>query len=120
MRPKRSRTKKLILAFHFQFSDQAGWKCETCRITGLERRRRCGFAAGSENEPEKAVWAWKHVVATNCPKSLISAESVAWIEEFCAWKLAGGADYRTMSARQIEAFSVLEKELAAERRGANE
>ena len=28
---KRPRTKKLIVAFHFEFSNQAGWKCDVCR-----------------------------------------------------------------------------------------
>ena len=26
-----ARTKKLIVAFHFQFSNQAGWRCDVCR-----------------------------------------------------------------------------------------
>ena len=25
------RTKKLLVAFHFQFSNQAGWECDACR-----------------------------------------------------------------------------------------
>ena len=120
MRPERRRTKKLILAFQFQFSDQAGWKCETCRAAGLEKRRRCRFLAGFEEGSERAIWARKQVVATNCPKSSITPESLSWIEEFYAWKLAGGMDYRTMSARQVDAFSVLERELAAERREARD
>ena len=41
--PHRVRTKKLIVAFHFQFSSQAGWRCDVCRRTGLEKKRRCGW-----------------------------------------------------------------------------
>jgi hypothetical protein len=59
-------------------------------------------------------------VATSCPKSSITPESLSWLEEFYAWKLAGGMDYRTMSARQVDAFSVLEGELEAERRDASD
>lgn len=120
MRTERSRKKKLIIAFHFQSSDQAGWKCVTCRAAGLERKRRCGFVKGLRDEPERAIWARKHVVAVSCPKSLISADSLAWIEEFYAWKLAGGIDCQTMSARQADAFAVLERELATQRRSVNE
>ena len=40
---ERGRKKKLIVAFHFQFSNQAGWKCDACRRSGLERERRCGW-----------------------------------------------------------------------------
>ena len=39
------REKKLIVAFHFQFSNQAGWECDACRRAGLEVRRRCGWTA---------------------------------------------------------------------------
>jgi hypothetical protein len=120
VRPERRRTKKLILAFQFQFSDQAGWKCETCRAAGLEKRRRCGFLTEFEHGSERAIWARKQVVATNCPKSSITSESLSWIDDYCAWKLAGGMDYRTMSARQVDAFCVLERELTAERRDARD
>jgi hypothetical protein len=65
--------------------------------------------------PERAVWARGRVVAMQCPKSLITAESLSWIEEYNAWKLTGGRDYRRMSARQAEAFSLLECEVTAER-----
>jgi hypothetical protein len=120
VRLDRGRTKKLILAFHFQFSDQAGWKCESCRKAGLEKKRRCGFVPGTEDIPERAVWSRQRVVATSCPKSLIAAESMAWIEEYCAWKLAGGGDYRTLSARQLDAFWTLEQATRAERNGSHE
>ena len=61
------------------------------------------------------VWSRKRVIATQCPKSLVTVESLAWIDEFHAWKLCGGGDYRTWSARQWDAFSILEQALAAER-----
>jgi hypothetical protein len=115
MRPVRGRAKKLILAFHFQFSDQARWRCETCRQAGLEKQRRCEYLTESERGPDRAVWSRKRVVATACPKSLISAESLAWIEEFQVWRLVGGADYRTLTARQVDAISALEQLLRAER-----
>jgi hypothetical protein len=60
------------------------------------------------------------VVATSCPKSLISGQSMAWLEEYYAWKLAGSRDYRALSARQIDAFCTLEQELTTERNGSHE
>ena len=42
-RAERRRKKKLLVAFHFQFSNQAGWECDACRRSGLEIRRRCGW-----------------------------------------------------------------------------
>lgn len=66
------------------------------------------------------MWARKGVVATRCPKSLITAASRGWIEEYLAWKVLGGADYRTMSARQVDAFLVLEEAWRAERNNRDE
>jgi len=51
------------------------------------------------------------VSTTVCPKSLISAQSLALLEEYFAWKLLGQADFRTLSARQVDAFCILENEL---------
>ena len=42
---ERGGTKKLIVAFHFQFANQAGWRCDACRRNGLEKKRRCGWLA---------------------------------------------------------------------------
>jgi len=119
VRAERGGTKKLILAFHFQFADQAGWKCEECRRSGLEEKRRCALRPGAEQQPNRVVWVRNGAVAERCPKSLITGESLALIEAYCAWKLNGGGDYRDMSAREVEAFWVLEQELRKEmeRRG---
>lgn len=47
-----------------------------------------------------------------CPKSLITAESVGWIEEFLVWKRL---NLQTdLSARQAEAFLILAEQLALE------
>jgi len=119
VRAERGRTKKLILAFHFQFADQAGWKCEDCRRSGLEEKRRCALGARGKEQPRRVVWTRSGVMAESCPKSLITGESLALIEAYCAWKLNGGGDYRDMPVREVEAFWVLEQELRkeVERRG---
>ena len=86
----------------------------------MEKARRCEFIAAGERAPERAVWSRKRVVATSCPKSLITAESLRWIEDFYAWKVLGGGEYRTWSAKQVDAFCALEQELAAERKGSDD
>ena len=61
------RTKKLMVAFHFQFANQAGWKCDSCRKHGLEKRRRCKRIPCAQREPgESLVWARKGVGTTVC------------------------------------------------------
>lgn len=120
MRPGRGRTKKLILAFHFQYADQARWKCEPCRRSGLDRERRCAHLAGGGPPGERPVWSRHGVVALRCPKSLITAESLTWIEEYRAWKVLGGPGYEEMNARRAAAFLTLEEAAAATRNNRDE
>ena len=117
MRAYGSGTKKLIVAFHFQFSDQAGWKCDSCRKAGLEMKRRCGWIPAARETPAKAVWARKRVATDLCPKSLVTAQSLAWLEQFYVWCKLGVRDTSHMSAREVEAFLILGQELLAEQDG---
>lgn len=115
MRVDRGRTKKLNVAFHFQLGSQAAWGCDACRKSGLERKRRCGWIIGadpSENGP--IVWARGRTALTTCPTSYITAESIALIEEFHAWKLLGATSAYDLPARVVEAIFILENELRAE------
>jgi hypothetical protein len=107
----RGREKKLIVAFHFQYSDQASWRCDVCRSNGLERKRRCGFLPIEDRRTDTVVWAKNGVLAPSCPRSYITAQSLAWIEQFLLWKLAGRGDYLKINARMADAFSVLESEV---------
>ena len=55
-----------------------------------------------------------------CPKSLITAARLGWIEEFLTWKRLR-LDLRSdLSARQAEAFLILEEQLALEEHGGAE
>jgi len=64
--------------------------------------------------PARIVWARRHVSTAICPKSLVSAQSWQWIEEFYAARRSRGVEFRQLPARDAEAFLVIEKELAAE------
>lgn len=75
-------------------------------------KRRCGRLRGKWPAAPKVVWARNGVGTFECPKSLISGESAAWVEYFCAWKRLGGARLESMPARQAHAFLILERELA--------
>ena len=114
MRPERGRTKKLIVAFHFQFANQAGWRCDECRKNGLEAKRRCGWLAETQPGAGKMVWGRRKVFLDTCPKSFVSAESIGLVEAFGAWKLVGSGDFASLPARTADAFCVLENELRAE------
>ncbi len=82
---------------------------------GLEKKRRCGHLR-LEDEPVRVVWIRKRASTTRCPRTEITPESQAWLEEYFAWKLLGGAKWDEMSARQVDAFCTLENELRMEAR----
>jgi len=111
------RKKKLIVAFHFQLSNAAGWKCDACRKSGLELKRRCGWLPAALEGPVQIVWARNQVATDVCPKSLITAESLGWIEEFLVRKRLRLDLRSNLSARQAEAFLILEEQLALEEHG---
>ena len=68
----------------------------------------------TEREPERVVWARKRVAASRCPKSLITAESLAWLEAYLVRRRLGGPPADELPAREVEAYLVLERELVAE------
>lgn len=114
MRVERGRTKKLIAAFHFQFTNQAGWKCGECRKQGLERVRRCGWIETKADTPRRPVWVRGRCAIDECPRSYITARSVAWLEAFYAWRLTGRTVLDDLAARTADAFLLLEGELREE------
>jgi hypothetical protein len=59
-------------------------------------------------------------VATECPRSLISADSLAYIEEFFTWKLFGHADHYALAGKTVDAFFVLEREWLKEQRNGHD
>jgi hypothetical protein len=62
------------------------------------------------------VWARRGASLTTCPKSYITPDSLGFVEEFLVRRRLGGAIFADLSARQVEAFSILENELSAETR----
>jgi hypothetical protein len=60
------------------------------------------------------VWARKDVAVFTCPKSYITGESETLLEEFFVRRQLGGLDPDRLSARQVEAFAILEKAVEKE------
>jgi hypothetical protein len=79
-------------------------------------KRRCGWLPGAQATPRRAVWARRKAATEECPRSFITAESLAWLEGFYVWKRLGGRPVEEMTARQVQAFLLLERELALEAR----
>jgi hypothetical protein len=60
------------------------------------------------------VWARNDVTLFTCPTSYITAASETLVEEFFVRRRMGAIDFSELSARQVEAFAILEKALTAE------
>lgn len=116
MRSDGDRKKKLIVAFHFQFANRAGWDCDACRKNGLEVKRRCGFLPAEGRGEPRLVWARKRARAEECPKSLITGESLALLEEFFVRRRLGMVDGMETPARKVDAFLILREEMEREER----
>jgi hypothetical protein len=95
---------------------QAGWECDACRKAGLETKRRCGWLGVADDQRGAAVWARGGVAVTRCPRSLITGESEELVEEFIVRRRLGSMTVENMSARQVEAFVILESALAEEKK----
>jgi len=55
-----------------------------------------------------------------CPKSFVTAESMSLLEDYLVRKRLGGMDLRGLSARQADAFFILEEAVAEEVRDARQ
>ena len=62
----------------------------------------------------RIIWAHRNVALDSCPKSYITTESQSMLEDFFVRRRLGVRDLEGLSARQVEAFVILEKELAME------
>lgn len=85
-----------------------------CRRSGLEQSRRCGWLGYADEPKGPPVWARKNVALHTCPKSFVTSECQSLVEEFLVRRRFGAIDIRDLSAKQVEAFALLERELSAE------
>ena len=109
VRVERRRKKKLIVAFHFLSRIRPRGDATQCRRQGLEARRRCGWLPEEQRGAAQVVWARGRVATEECPKSLVTPQSLEWVERFLTWKLAG-ASVNELRAREADAFLTLERE----------
>jgi hypothetical protein len=120
VRVERERKKKLIVAFHFVYANESvsrgGWNCDSCRRHGLEKKRRCGFLPSEQRGEARIVWGRHGAHAQECPKSLITAESLTLIEEFLVGRRLGMQNGLDMDARKADAFLILQEETEREQR----
>jgi len=73
-------------------------------------RRACGWRTGEKAQATKIVWARGDVMSYECPKSAITAESLAWLEMFGGYRVFGGQAMGEWTAKDAEAMAVLQLE----------
>jgi hypothetical protein len=71
--------------------------------------RNCAFEGIGDQAATRAVWARGPLVLRHCPKSLITAQSLYFLERFRVWKQLGG-DVWPMDAKNADALLLLERE----------
>ena len=64
--------------------------------------------AGAEAVGSKPVWARAALVSVHCPKSIISPQSMYFLEQFQIWKEFGGGTPWESEAKVAEAILLLE------------
>jgi len=57
----------------------------------------------------RPVWARAGFFASQCPKSVITAQSLYFLEQFRFWKPCGGTNLWSLEAKSAEALLVLEQ-----------
>ena len=60
------------------------------------------------------MWLRGGLALDSCPKSYITAESEGMVEDFLVRRRLGGIDFRSLNARQVEGFLLLEQALTGE------
>ncbi len=74
-------------------------------------KRRCGWIPRALETPERVIWARDSSATTVCPRSFISAQSMAWLEEYLVRRKLGQKGIDGLGAREVEAFLILEHDL---------
>lgn len=57
------------------------------------------------------VWVGGGVATNRCPKSVITGQSMAWLETFLVWKRSKATEVLQWDARTVEAMLILENEV---------
>jgi hypothetical protein len=63
---------------------------------------------------DQPVWVRGKTIAFQCPKSIITAQSTAFIEQFIWWK-RGGGDLWSLDAKSADALLSLQEESMKEK-----
>jgi hypothetical protein len=73
------------------------------------KARNCAWVDIESPANKRVVWARQDVFSMQCPKSIITAESMAYLERHAAWKQFGVYDPEMLTAKTADAIVFLEQ-----------
>jgi hypothetical protein len=77
--------------------------------SGLAEARRCAWLKGTENQAATPVWVRGKTIAFRCPKSIITAQSLTFLEQFLYWRRCSGNLWE-LDAKTADALMALQEE----------
>jgi len=72
--------------------------------------RNCAWTGNTDAVEKRAVWARESVVSYKCPKSIITAKSIEYLEQFQLWKQFGGGTPWMTEAKTADAILLVEQQ----------
>lgn len=82
----------------------------------MEVKRRCGFLPVEKRGSPHLVWGSRHAQTEECPKSFVTGQSLALLEEFFVRRRLNNEISLETEARRVDAFLILRDEMEREER----
>jgi len=79
-------------------------------------KRRCGFLPEEQRGEARTVWGRRQVQSQECPKSFVTGDSMALLEEYFVRRRLGIPDSIDTEARKTDAFLILRDQMEGEER----
>jgi hypothetical protein len=79
----------------------------------MVKTRNCAWLG--ESQPDsKIIWARAGIVAKQCPKSVVTAGSLRYLDIYRNWKVLGPGCSGSLDAKSADAIELLEQKWKAE------
>lgn len=73
------------------------------------KSRKCAWLPAETPLDERIVWVRGNVFSNRCPKSLITAESLRYLDIFTARAQLGGTNIESLEAKTADALLTLQR-----------
>jgi hypothetical protein len=73
------------------------------------KSRKCAWLAVEAPLDKRVVWVRGNVFSVQCPKSIITADSLRYLEVFSLWRQLGGISFESLDAKTADALVTLQQ-----------